>query len=131
MNDSINDFITRLKNASMADKAEVQSPHSKLRENLAKLLASQGLIADYQVDESSGFKNLVVHLVKTKVKVNRLETVIISKPGRRVYAHSSQLKKLNLGRSILIISTPQGLMTANQAMKANLGGELICRFSFK
>lgn len=133
MNDSISDFIIRLKNASFANNEEVMSPHSKLRENMAKLLSTRNLIAGYQVEtnEANGFKYLIIKLTKTKAKVNRLEAVIVSKPGRRVYSHASKLAKHNLGRSTLVVSTPKGLMTADQAIKENLGGELICRVGFK
>jgi len=131
MTDSISDFIIRLKNGSLANNQTVVSPHSKLRENLAQLLVKQNYLAGYKVDTTGKFKQLVINLKSTGVKVNRLNIKLISKPGRRVYAQANQLNRFSLGVGSVIISTPSGLMTTKQAYKAKLGGELLCRITIR
>lgn len=127
MTDSISDFVIRLKNASMANIRTVNSPYSIYREKLTELLVKQNYLDGYQVDTTGKFKSLAVNLKTNGIKVNRLDIKLISKPGRRVYVHASQLKRYLLGLGHVIISTPSGLMTTKQAQKAKLGGELICR----
>ena len=129
MNDAISDFVIRLKNASLANNSEVTSPYSKFRESLAKLLLDQHYIAGYQVNSDSQFKVLTVKLITNGVRVDRLQVVRISKPGRRVYAQANRMDKLILGQSTVIVSTPSGLMTAKQAKKTHQGGELICKIN--
>lgn len=131
MNDSISDFVIRLKNASLANNHEVVSPYSKFRADLAKVLLDQGFIGGYRVDTDTKFKVLKVSLKSSGIRVDRLQVVRISKPGRRVYAQANRMARLILGQGAVIVSTPQGLMTAKQAQKANLGGELICKINIK
>lgn len=127
MTDSISDFAIRLQNASMANNQTVKSPHSKLRESFADLLAKQGYLADYRIDTVGKFKEISVNLLTSGVKVKRISVQLISKPGRRLYVKANQLKRYSFGVGSVIISTPSGLMTAKQAQKAQLGGELLCR----
>lgn len=131
MNDLISDYIIRLKNASLSNNSEVISPHSKLQESLAKLMVDQGLLDTYKVDIISGHKNIITKLKQDGVRTVRLDATRISKPGRRVYTRTTQMTKYILGQGTVIISTPLGLMTAKQAIKAKQGGELICKITLK
>jgi ribosomal protein S8 len=49
----------------------------------------------------------------------------ISKPGLRVYARKTDIPRVLGGLGIVIVSTSQGIMTGQQARKAELGGEVL------
>ena len=49
----------------------------------------------------------------------------ISKPGLRVYAGKTDIPRVLGGLGIVIVSTSQGIMTGQQARKAQLGGEVL------
>jgi len=131
MNDLISDFIIRIKNASLSNNGEVTCPHSKLQENLAKLMVDQGILSSYAVNTDSVHKELTVKLKQDGIRTVRLDAARISKPGRRLYVRTTQMAKYILGQGVVIVSTPLGLMTAKQAIKAKQGGELICKITIK
>lgn len=124
--DPIADMLTRIRNASMASQESTLVPYSKIKESIAKILKDTGFIAGYEVAEEKGFKNIVVELTSNEDKtISAL--VRISKPGRRVYAGSTEIPKVLGGRGMVIVSTSSGLMTGQEARKKGLGGELICK----
>jgi small subunit ribosomal protein S8 len=50
----------------------------------------------------------------------------VSKPGRRVYIGSQEIKKVRNGIGVSILSTSKGIMTDQESRKNRLGGELLC-----
>lgn len=126
MNDTISDFLIRIKNAGLAGNKNVVLPYSKIKENLGKILKEKGYLEKLQIIEEEGRKQLVLTLSSEGGKVRRIEVKRISKSGCRVYMGAKDLKRLR-GRGSSIVSTSAGLMTAKQAVKKNVGGEVICK----
>lgn len=127
MTDPIADMLTRIRNAIAASRSYVVMPHSKMKENIAKILKDNDFIADYRVDDSGQFKSLVV-TVYTEDTLPAITTLQrVSKPGRRVYASVGDIPLVLGGRGMVILSTSGGVMSGREARKQGLGGELICR----
>jgi small subunit ribosomal protein S8 len=127
MTDPISDFLTRIRNASRAQKAETVSPHSKLREAIAGILKAEGYIADYRSDtDEAGHKILIVALkyVDGAPAITGLSRE--SSPGRRLYFGYTEIPRVLNGLGISIISTSRGLMKDADCRRNKAGGELIC-----
>ncbi len=125
--DPIADMLTRIRNASMVSLAEVKMPSSKLKVELAKLLKSEGFIADFAVVEEDKFKVLTITLkydAKNKPVISKLQRV--SKPGLRTYSKAQNIPQVLGGLGVAIVSTSKGLMTDRKARKENIGGEVLC-----
>jgi small subunit ribosomal protein S8 len=125
MTDPIADMLTRIRNAIAAGKGEVAVPYSKMKESIAKILVENGYIAACEKTESGPSQQLRIDLTGSGRAINSLQR--LSKPGRRLYAASSDIPSVLGGRGIVILSTPAGLMTGKQARKQHVGGELICK----
>ncbi|MBO3098444.1 30S ribosomal protein S8 [Gelidibacter pelagius] len=126
--DPISDYLTRVRNAVMANHRVVEIPASNLKKEITKILFDQGYILSYKFDDSS-----VQGTIKIALKYNKetKEPVIrkiqrLSKPGLRKYASSSEMPRILNGLGIAIVSTSHGVMTGKQAHRANVGGELLC-----
>ncbi|HEX3889557.1 MAG TPA: 30S ribosomal protein S8 [Verrucomicrobiae bacterium] len=125
MSDPISDMLTRIRNASRALLPAVEMPHSRMKESLAKILKSEGYVAEVSVD-GKVIKKLKIQL-KYQGKKNVIEGLKrISKPGLRKYVGSTEIPRVLAGLGISIVSTSEGVMTGTQAKKKNLGGELLC-----
>ena len=125
LSDPIADFLTRLRNASRAGKAEVIAPYSKIKAEIARILKQEGYITDYEVDTAGAFPQLKV----TTKLVNRTPAITglkrVSKPGLRKYVGVGEIPRVLGGMGIAILSTPRGLVTGREAKKQNVGGELL------
>ncbi len=126
--DSISDLITRIRNGQMARKKTVDSPLSRAREDLLKVLQSEGYIRGYTIvdGENHGYKVLRIELKYFEGKPVICEIKRISKPGRRVYSSVSDLPLVRNGLGINILSTSKGVMSDVDARKQSIGGEIIC-----
>ena len=127
MTDPIADMLTRIRNANTVKHETVNVPASKLKVELAKLLKSEGFIADYEVKEEGKFKVITITLkydAVGKPVITKLER--ISKPGLRHYSKAKNLQKVLGGMGVAIVSTPKGLLTDRKARKENVGGEVLC-----
>ena len=126
--DPIADYLTRIRNAIRANKKVVSIPASNLKKEITKILFDQGYILSYKFEESKVQEVIKIALKYTKEKnesvINRIQR--ISTPGLRKYSNSSDLPRILNGLGIAIVSTSKGVMTAKQAKKQNVGGELIC-----
>jgi small subunit ribosomal protein S8 len=125
--DPIADMLTRIRNAINVRKAEVVLPHSKAKEAVAQLLKSNGFITGVKVTDASIGKTLSLTIREERDNAAITEIVRLSKPGRRYYASVKEIPTVKRGRGIVIISTSRGMMTGQDAKKAGIGGELICR----
>ena len=126
--DPIADFLTRIRNAVKANHRVVEIPASNLKKEMTKILFDQGYILSYKFEDST-----VQGVIKIALKYNKLsqESVIkkiqrLSKPGLRKYSNSNDLPRILNGLGIAIVSTSKGVMTAKQAKRHNVGGEVIC-----
>jgi small subunit ribosomal protein S8 len=125
MSDPISDMLTRIRNAGRALRPAVELPHSRMKESVAKILKSEGYVADVAV-EGSKIKKLKIHL-KYQGKKGVIEGLKrVSRPGLRRYVGSTEIPRVLSGMGVSIVSTSQGVMTGAQAKKKNLGGELLC-----
>ncbi len=129
MTDPIADMLTRVRNASQAYHDTAVMPHSKIKVGIAEILASEGYIAGYEVNdptEGEVGKSLSITLKYGQNRERSLAGVRrISKPGLRVYAKSTGLPKVLGGLGIAIISTSTGLLTDKQAHSQKVGGEVL------
>ena len=126
--DPIADYLTRIRNAVSAKHRVVEIPASNLKKEITKILFDQGYILSYKFEDST-----VQGTIKIALKYNKLsqESVIkkiqrLSKPGLRKYSNSNDLLRILNGLGIAIVSTSKGVMTAKQAKRHNVGGEVIC-----
>jgi small subunit ribosomal protein S8 len=125
MTDPISDMLTRIRNASRALLPAIELPHSRMKESLAKILKSEGYVAEVSVDGKT-IKKLKIQL-KYQGKKNVIEGLKrISKPGLRKYVGATEIPRVLGGLGVSIVSTSEGVMTGTQAKKKNLGGELLC-----
>jgi small subunit ribosomal protein S8 len=126
MTDPIADMLTRIRNASQAHKDEVEVPASRMKEEIARLLTSEGYVKGYRVDGDEPKQRIVVEM---KYGPERERTITglkrVSRPGRRVYADRRRLPRVMGGLGVTILSTPEGLMTDRQAARRGIGGEVL------
>lgn len=125
--DPIADMLTRVRNAILVRKHEVTLPHSKVKEAVARLLKDNNFIDDVTVSDLTVGKSLTLKLNPEQSNARITEIVRLSKPGRRHYANVKEIPTVKRGRGIVIVSTSRGMMTGDEAKKANVGGELICK----
>lgn len=125
--DPIADMLTRIRNACLVRHTQVVMPSSKIKVEIAKILAQEGFIADYSVIDDKPQAKLVLGMKYTgrgKSVITGVER--ISKPGRRVYTSYKDIPWVRSGLGISIVSTPSGLMTGRKARRSKVGGEHIC-----
>ncbi|MGI9610910.1 MAG: 30S ribosomal protein S8 [Acidimicrobiia bacterium] len=125
--DPISDMLTRIRNANLAMKETVTMPSSKMKEEVAKLLAAEGYVAGFEVAPGDPGKDLTVSLRYTEDR-QRVMTGLrrISKPGRRLYSSAADLPRVQGGLGVTIVSTSQGLLVDRECRRRKLGGEIIC-----
>lgn len=125
--DPIADMLSRIRNAVAANKNEVVLPHSRVKENIARILKNNRFIEDIKIEKSAPQNKLRVTIFSELNGPRITEIQRISRPGRRVYSGIDKIPTVKRGRGIVILSTSKGMMTGNEAKKARLGGELICK----
>ena len=126
--DPIGDLLTRIRNGQLRGLSKIQSPNSKLRTRLLDVLAAEGFIRGYaEVEHKGGKRELEIELKYHEGRPVIRELKRVSTPGRRVYAGVEELKPHRQGLGLSIVSTPQGLMTDNDAREKNVGGEVLCQ----
>ncbi|RLC14025.1 MAG: 30S ribosomal protein S8 [Deltaproteobacteria bacterium] len=127
ISDPIADMLTRIRNAGKAQFNSVEIPGSNLKAELAKVLKMEGYIRNSKFirDGRQGILRIYLKYQKQRHVIFRLERV--SKPSRRVYVGSKEIKPYFSGMGIAILSTSKGIMTDKQARNENVGGEILCR----
>lgn len=128
IHDTIADALTRIRNSILAKHQIVQIPHTKIVEDLIKVLKNEGFIKDFKT-ETIDFKKSIIILLKYKGKkqVSIIKSLKrISKSGLRVYTGRKELPKVLGGIGIAIISTSQGIISDRQARYLGIGGEVLC-----
>jgi small subunit ribosomal protein S8 len=127
MTDPIADMLTRIRNASSAHHDLVEVPASRMKLDIARLLAEQGYVGKYEVKPATHGDVIVIELKYGKNKERVISGIKrVSKPGRRIYARKDTLPKVLGGLGTAIISTSRGLITSVEAKRLGLGGEVIC-----
>ncbi len=126
MNYPIASFLTQIKNAYMARKKVIVFPHSKMIEAIAAILVKEGYVKSIKSTQDGVKKSLEVTLLYHSHTPAMSEVKIISKPSIHRYSKKEEVKKSINRFKTNILSTNQGVMTAKDAAKKNIGGELIC-----
>jgi len=125
--DSIADLLVRLRSGLNAKKESVDVPHSKMKEEMARLLLAEGFIGRYETHARMNKKHLRINL---KYTPDRKSVIVglkrVSTPGRRIYVGAAKVPRVQCGFGTALISTNKGLMTDEAARKQKLGGEIIC-----
>ncbi len=125
--DPIADMLTRVRNAILVRKHEVVMPHSKVKQSVAEILKANGFLKDVSVVDASVGKTLKLVINDEQESAPITEIVRMSKPGRRYYVKSKDIPTVKRGRGIVVVSTPKGVMTGQDAKAQSVGGELICK----
>jgi small subunit ribosomal protein S8 len=127
MTDPIADYLTRIRNGLHAGHKYVDIPASNVKRKMSKILVDQGFISRYIVIDD-GVQGIIRIWLKydeeKKPVINKI--VRISKPGRRQYVGVENLPRVMNNLGIAILTTPKGVITANEARRQNVGGEVLC-----
>ncbi len=127
ISDPIADMLTRIRNAVKAKFSSVDIPASKLKSELARVLKDEGYIKNFKFIQDGKQGVIRVYLkynAPQQPAIYGLERV--SKPSRRVYVKSKDLKPVFNGMGVSILSTSKGIMTDKTARQENVGGEILC-----
>ena len=125
MTDPIADLLTRIRNAVSIDRERASIPHSRVKEQICRVLKEEGFIKDYRITEEP-HKTLHVFLKygpDGEKIINEIKRV--SKPGCRVYRPADEVPKVLDGIGIAIVSTSKGIMSDRRCREQKLGGEVI------
>ena len=124
--DTVADLIIHIKNAGLARKPQVSLPYSKFRRDIAQKLRVQNFVADVQEEGHGLKKRLLITLSYDKDGKHKVHDVKrISKPGCRIYATVKEIHPIKHGHGVLILSTPKGVLTGQEARKEHVGGEVL------
>ena len=131
MTDPIADMLTRIRNATLARHTRVDMPASRLKVEIARILESEGYIHSFKVLEPKPGERIQAELRMTLKYGPRGERVItgierVSRPGRRVYFGREDVPEVLAGLGTSILTTSRGVMTGKEAVKAGVGGEVLC-----
>ena len=129
--DPIADYLTRIRNAVMANHRIVEIPSSKMKKEITKILFEKGYILNYKFEDET--KPGVIKVALKYHPVSKLSAINsltrINKPGLRKYVDADHLPRVLNGLGIAIISTSQGMMTDKEAKVKKVGGEVLCFIS--
>lgn len=128
VHDTIGDFLTIIRNASLARKDLAVTPHSKMRLALLKILKDEGYIAHYsEGEDDKGRKTLQINFkyVGETPAITGIERH--STPGRRLYYGAREIPRVLGGLGVAILTTSKGVMRAREARENGVGGELVCK----
>ncbi len=127
MTDPIADLLTRIRNANLARKEQVDVPWSRLKEAIVRVATEEGFFKEYRVVEVGGHPTLRIWLkydASNRPVISGLKR--ISRPSLRVYAGADEIPLIQRGLGISIVSTPQGVMVDREARRRRAGGEVLC-----
>ena len=123
--DQISDMIIRIKNAGNAGQSFASMPFSKMKEQIATVLFQQGYVSSYSKKGKKVVKALEVGIAYNGKHPRITNVARMSKPSCRLYMKASEIKPVRNNQGLLILSTPKGIMTGNDARKAQVGGEAL------
>lgn len=130
ISDPIADMLARIRNALTVGYEQVTMPSSKTKAAVADILKQEGFIEDYHVVDDHPQQNLVIDIKYVGERKERHPVIRhmkrVSKPGQRIYRGASDLPWVRSGMGIAIVTTSKGVMTAQQARRLGVGGEVLC-----
>ena len=122
VNDKVADLLSRIRNAQMRNKKEINVPKTKMVQSIVEILKSEGYISDYEQSESE--LNIKLKYIDKKPAITHIERV--SKPGVRAYFNYEKIPRVLNDLGISIFSTSKGVMTGKKAKLEKAGGEYLC-----
>ncbi len=129
--DPISDYLTRMRNAIMANHKVVEIPSSKVKKEITKILFDKGYILNYKFEDDVHPANIKIalkyHPVTKQSAITNLQRV--SRPGLRKYVGCDEMPTVLNGLGIAIVSTSHGMMTDKEAKNQHVGGEVLCYIS--
>jgi small subunit ribosomal protein S8 len=126
LTDPISDYLTRVRNALLAEHPDVEVPASRLKKEVTRILKEQGYISDYAVEPTAVGEVIKIQLRYTedrKPVITGIER--ISRPGRRRYTDKTEIPRVMGGMGTSIVSTSSGVMTGHEAKAKGVGGEVV------
>ncbi len=126
MNYLVADFITRIKNAAMANRRETIAPYSKLNMAIGTVLQKKHFLSEVKEELIDGRKMLKIGIKYEHREPSVQGVLVISKPSLRVYKGMKDMKKSKHGsKHMVVISTSKGIMTEQDAKIQGIGGEIL------
>lgn len=123
-NDTISDMLTRIRNAIRVKSPTVVIPQTRATEAIASILVREGFLEEVTKANRSLELRLKYRGTERQPVLTNLKR--ISRPGLRVYANHKEIPQILGGLGVVILSTPQGLVTDREARARRIGGELVC-----
>lgn len=128
MTDPIADYLTRLRNAIKANHRVLDIPSSNVKKDITKVLFDQGYIQNYKFEDVGHQGNIKIAL---KYNPDSKKSAIVhlhreSKPGLRKYVSVETMPRVLNGLGIAVMSTSKGVITNKEAVRLNVGGEVLC-----
>lgn len=131
MSDPIADMLTRIRNSLQREHPSVSMPNSKMKLALADLLKKEGYIEDFQVVDEKPQNILQIKLKYIGGRRDRTSVITgierVSRPGRRVYVGKEEVPWVLSGMGVAVLTTSKGILTDQEARKAGVGGEVLCK----
>ncbi len=133
VNDPIADMLTRVRNSVMVGQNMVAMPSSKIKIEIARILKEEGYIDGFEVTDPDNAVQKTLRLRLKYIGERRQRRPVItglervSRPGRRIYTHKTEIPWVLSGIGIAILSTPKGVMTGQRARQLGVGGEILCK----
>lgn len=127
MTDPIADMLTRIRNAVRVEHPHVEMPTSKVKRGLADVLKREGYIWDWVETDDVPVKQIRLELKYGPSGERVIQNIKrVSKPGRRIYSKSNDLRPILNGMGISVISTSNGVISDREARQKKIGGEVLC-----
>lgn len=127
MTDPIADLLTRIRNATRAGHESVKCPRSKLKIEVLKILKSEGFLNGFEEEPYKNQGMLTIFPRYDQSSSAILQGITrVSRPSRRQYVGRNDIPQVRNGLGIVILTTPNGVLTGYQAREAGVGGELLC-----
>jgi small subunit ribosomal protein S8 len=128
MNHRVSDLIIRIKNAIKAKRREVAFDNLKINKAICKVLVTEGFLENFETGIKDERKVLIAKIKYDKRVPNFTDVLVVSKPSLRKYAAAAEIAGIQRkGRHTIVLSTNKGIMTGREALKRNMGGEILFR----
>jgi len=118
----VGDFITRIKNAALSSAKELRVRKTNYIKAVAEALEREGFLSEVKEED----KELIVKLAYARKEPILMNLELVSKPGLRIYETVEELESKK-GPEVYILSTSKGILSSKEAIKKNIGGEVILK----
>ena len=128
LSDPLADALTSIRNANRIRRERVDLKASSLLHDVLKVLRQEKFIYDYRLIHDKKQGVLRVYLKKADEPVRKITKIIrVSRPGLRRYTKKAGIPVVLNGLGICVLSTPQGVLSGEQAKKRSVGGEVLLK----